>query len=274
MTPLQRVLWPLLPYAMLNDFATKDSLKIIQITDSHLFSDDSRLFGVNPNKNFDEVIKVFFKKEHPDTDFILLTGDLSQDETPAAYQYLLESFKTCKKPVFWIPGNHDDEQIMETIFTQSSLFNRKRLLKLKHWSLLFINSKLENSGNGYLNPRELNEIKTQVNTSKKNIALIMHHHPIPVNTPLIDRYILNNQDDLWDIISHSKTKLIITGHVHGDYSLVHHGVKIECSPATAYQLKKGTEILQIENTMGYKIHYFERDKHYSKGVVWSAKANL
>ncbi|ARG97370.1 metallophosphoesterase [Legionella micdadei] len=253
---------------MLNEFSTKGSLKILQVTDTHLFANHSTLFGAQPNKNFDEVMNFIVKKELQDTDFILLTGDLSQDESPETYQHLLESFIGCKKPVFWLPGNHDNEKIMSEVFSQHFLFNRIKFLELKHWNLLFINSKLEGSENGYISFSDLNDVERNIKESEKNVALIMHHHPIPVNTPLIDQYILNNRDDLWRIISDSKVKLIITGHVHGDYSLFHHGVKIECSPASAFQLKKGVATLQIENSKGYKIHYLDGDQHRSKAVIW------
>lgn len=120
-----------------NVFSTKEKLKILQITDTHLFSTNSHLFGVNPNKNFNEVMKTVFNQELKDTDFILLTGDLSQDETMNSYQYLVESFRHCEKPVFWIPGNHDNEKFMTEVFRQLALFKRGVFLELKHWFFLF-----------------------------------------------------------------------------------------------------------------------------------------
>ncbi|KTC93032.1 MULTISPECIES: metallophosphoesterase [Legionella] len=253
---------------MENDFSLKESLKILQITDTHLFSTNPNLFGINPNKNFNEVMRVVFNHELQDTDFILLTGDLSQDETANSYQYLVESFKHCKKPVFWISGNHDNEKLMAEVFSPFALFNRGKFLELKHWIFLFLNSKLEGSENGYLHQDELNKLEKQLKLCHKNVALIMHHHPTPVNTPLIDKYILNNRDELWEIISNTKVKLIITGHVHGDYSLSKNDIKVECSPATCYQLKKGTSTLEIDKAIGYKIHYFDNGRYYSKAVEW------
>ncbi|KTD36152.1 3',5'-cyclic adenosine monophosphate phosphodiesterase CpdA [Legionella nautarum] len=253
---------------MENDFSTKEKLKILQITDMHLFSTNPCLFGINPNKNFNEVMRAVFNQEIKDTDFILLTGDLSQDETADSYQYLVESFKHCEKPVFWISGNHDNEKLMTEVFSQLASFKRGKFLELNDWIFLFINSKLEGSENGYLSQDELKELEKKLKLCHKNVALIMHHHPTPVNTPLIDKYILNNREELWEIISNTKVKLIITGHVHGDYTLAKNDIKIECSPATCYQLKKGTSTLEIDHAVGYKIHYFDKSEYYSKAVVW------
>ncbi|MFA5961053.1 MAG: metallophosphoesterase [Tatlockia sp.] len=245
---------------MVEKFYSQDRLKIIQLTDTHLVSNNSELFGFNTNDNFNRVMDSVFKKEINDTDFILLTGDLSQDETAGSYQYLLDAFQPCSIPVFWIPGNHDDFELMNTVFNQSSLFNFPKFIDLKHWIFLFINTQLEGSINGYINSNDLLMIKNQLSEAaekNKNIVLVMHHHPTEVDTPLIDEYILNNREELWSIISDSRVKMIISGHVHGDYSFNHRGVKIECAPATCFQFQKGSTSLQIENSIGYKIHNFE-----------------
>ncbi|MBA2657646.1 MAG: metallophosphoesterase [Tatlockia sp.] len=255
---------------MIDDF-NKDCLKIIQITDTHLFSVESLLFGVNCNRTFDFVTQQIFKNELHDTDLIILTGDLSQDESLGSYQYLVNSFKPYKTPIFWIPGNHDNVNFMNTAFNESPSFSRVNQLELKHWVFLFLNTQLEGEINGFINQDDFILIKNGIKnaeSSKKKIALIMHHHPLPVGTPLIDKYTLNNQDDLWKIINHTKVELVLFGHVHGDYVQHHNNVKIESAPATCFQFKKGSTNLDIENVVGYKIHYFKQGNHSSKSVIW------
>ncbi len=257
---------------MVNDFDKKDCLKIIQLTDTHLFSDDSLLFGVNCNRTFDIVTHNIFKNELQDTDLIFLTGDLSQDESLGSYQYLLNAFKPYQIPVIWIPGNHDNLNLMNTVFNLSPLFFRIDQIELKHWIFIFLNTQLEGSINGFINQNDLilieNGIKNATLLNKK-IALIMHHHPVSVGTPLIDKYFINNQEKLWEIISHTNVELAICGHVHGDYTLYHNNVKVESAPATCFQFKKCSTTLEIENLVGYKIHYFEQGNHSSESVIWN-----
>ena len=46
---------------MVNNIYKQDFLKIIQLTDTHLFSNDTLLFGVNCNRTFDTVTNNIFK---------------------------------------------------------------------------------------------------------------------------------------------------------------------------------------------------------------------
>ncbi|MBA2652249.1 MAG: metallophosphoesterase [Tatlockia sp.] len=256
---------------MVNNINKKDCVKIIQLTDTHLFSNDSLLFGVNCNKTFDKVIDHIYKHELHDTDLILLTGDLSQDESQGSYQYLLNAFKPFQIPVIWIPGNHDNLNLMDATFSKSSFFFRMKQLELKHWIFIFLNTQLEGEINGFINQDDFISIKNGIENGalfNKKIALIMHHHPVSVDTPLIDKYIINNQEELWKNIRNSNVELAICGHVHGDYLIHHNNVKIESAPATCFQFKKGSTTLDIENLVGYKIHYFEQGNHHSKSVIW------
>lgn len=255
---------------MVNDFIEKDCLKVIQLTDTHLFSNDSLLFGVNCNKTFDIVTDHIFKNELHNTDLVFLTGDLSQDESAGSYQYLLNAFKPYQIPLIWIPGNHDDLNLMTTVFSQSPLFLRLNQIELKHWIFIFLNTQLEGSINGFIKQNDFELINNSIENaalSNKKIALIMHHHPAPVSTPLIDKYYINNQTELWDCISNSNVELALCGHVHGDYVFYCNNVKVEASPATCFQFKKGSTTLEIDNSLGYKIHYFEQGNHRSESVI-------
>jgi Icc protein len=102
----------------------------------------------------------------------------------------------------------------------------------------------------------------------------MHHHPAPFGTPLVDNYLLENREEFWAAIKNSPVKLIICGHVHGDYSLTINKVRIESAPATCFQFKKGTSILEVDNHIGYKIHRFCYNIAHSKAETWMEPENV
>ena len=113
----------------------QDNLTIIQITDTHLFAEDTGvLFGVNPSIGFYRVLEKIKQELDNKPDLFLLTGDLSQDETEIAYQRLVDALTPFNIPVFWIPGNHDDLKKMTQVFSQSPFFHNLRHLKLKYFS--------------------------------------------------------------------------------------------------------------------------------------------
>src|SRR4051812_43398229 len=205
-------------------------VNIIQITDTHLFKDDNNLmFGVNTNKNFYQVIEKIHKQNHVNPDFFILTGDLSQDESEESYIKIVTEMERFNTPVYWIPGNHDSIEMMTSVFSQSKAFSRLSRLILQNWDIIFLNTKLEGTDNGYLSKTELSLLESELKKVEphKSVSIIMHHHPIKVNTPLIDEYILTNPDEFWNIVdAYPNVKLIICGHVHGDYKLKHKNIYI------------------------------------------------
>lgn len=97
----------------------------------------------------------------------------------------------------------------------------------------------------------------------------MHHHPIETKTPLVDNYILRNNDEFWKIVEkYPHVKLVICGHVHGDYHLHHQHIDIEIAPATCLQWKKGAKELDIENKIGYKIYQLNNEGYKAETYLW------
>jgi Icc protein len=251
----------------------KDKLTVLQITDTHLFAkDDSALFGVKTNANFYRVIEKIKKDIVIDKpDFFLLTGDLSQDESEMSYQKIVTALEHFNTPIYWIPGNHDDIKMMTQVFSQSPLFHHVRHLQTKHFDFVFLNTKLDGTDDGYLAKDELNALDFCLKEAQeKSIVVVMHHHPVKTNTPLIDQYILRNPDDFWNVMNQtSQVKLVMCGHVHGDYRLKKGDVNIEASPATCLQWEKGTTELNIERKIGYKLYRFSETTYSSEAKMWN-----
>ena len=256
-----------------SELQIKDNLKIIQLTDFHLFSSNNEIMmGHKNNRNFFDVINEIKKNQLLDTDLIFLTGDLSQDQTKRSYEHITSELKNLNTPVYWIPGNHDNRENMLKVFSKYSLFRSTKYLELKHWIFIFLNTQKTGSESGFLDEEEITFLKKKIddNISKnKKIAIVMHHHPTPFNTPLIDNYILENHAVFWKTINESNVKVILCGHVHGDYSLTASNIQIESAPATCFQFKKGTSSVVLENYIGYKIHYLCYNDIQSRSVVWT-----
>lgn len=246
-------------------------MKIIQITDTHLFADDTALmFGVPCNVTFNQTIKHIVENDFKNTDYIFLTGDISQDKSEKSYRIIAESLSALNIPVYWIPGNHDDSALAETVFSQYSNFKRQTHLSTTHWHFIFLDSTVENSNSGFLSQTELNLLKYELNRAPndKKISIVMHHHPIPTQTPLIDKYILEDRADFFNIISGYFVSLIICGHVHGDYKINSDNITLEASPSTCMQWKKGAVDLQTNDHIGYKIYQFEKTGYQANAVLF------
>ncbi|MFG1490669.1 metallophosphoesterase, partial [Oceanospirillum sp. HFRX-1_2] len=116
------------------------SVSVIQLTDLHLLADTAQDFkGQNPWRNLNRLLAQIACERQPD--LYLLTGDLCQDHSPQAaslvYQMLAERMDQTGTSWQWIPGNHDEPQLMATFKTPEPS------VVVGDWQWLLLNS---NSG--------------------------------------------------------------------------------------------------------------------------------
>jgi len=89
-----------------------NNIRIIQISDCHLSSDDQQQwFNRHPDQYLEGVIHYINNYEH-DASVILATGDLSHDGSEKSYVKLAEYFSHLNNKVYAIAGNHDDPHNM------------------------------------------------------------------------------------------------------------------------------------------------------------------
>lgn len=100
----------------------------------------------------------------------------------------------------------------------------------------------------------------------------MHHQPAPIGTPMIDHCLLKQANLFWEMISPYPVKVVICGHVHGDYSVKYNEqTTIEASPATCIQWVKGSIQPRFENKIGYKTYHFKKHSYVSKAKIWDSE---
>ena len=65
-----------------------------------------------------------------------------------------------------------------------------------------------------------------------------------------------------------RSDLIICGYVHGDYRFQYNDIHIESSPATCLQWQQGATDLIVENKIGYKVYYLDKNGYKAISNVW------
>lgn len=232
-------------------------MKIIQISDCHLHQDSQyRIFGlVNTNETFLQVLDSVIA-ESPD--FIIATGDLSQDGSIEAYRKLNTYLAKAPCEVYTIYGNHDLPHNFNSTLINNNV-KYEQVLQTKHATFLFLNSFKENFDSGFISDDELNRLERDLNQFDNCIPVI-HHHFIELNA-IIDKYILENSTALMNILTKYKHKIkfCITGHVHNSYDLNVSGVKVHCGLSTCIQFAQTQELLFVNKAPGYTIYNFKED---------------
>lgn len=229
-------------------------LRIIQISDTHLYGDINKsLLDVPSQQSFADVIQLIQKEAGP-IDFILHSGDLSQDGSEASYIRIADMLKVFNVPVYCVPGNHDNAKAMRALYPRETMCNHKHIV-LKDWHLILLNSQIPGSVEGHLDGAELNYLQHCLQAYPEHQAIIVfHHQPVPVGSLWLDKLGLKNADEFWEIISHyPKVNTVLFGHVHQEFEKIVNGVYCCSAPATCFQFMRNQDTFGLENLpQGYR----------------------
>lgn len=219
---------------------------LIQITDTHLIADKNEsLRGVN---TYDSLMSVLdqAEKQLPRADAYLVTGDLSHDGSQESYSLLKECLTRLKKPVYVIPGNHDDPDTMRG-FLLADHIRYPTHTDLGAWRLIFLDTHVAGEEYGLLDEGELQKLTASLAAGPLNHLVCIHHPAIRLGSAWIDRSMLRNPEALFDATSQASGKLVILcGHAHQEYVEETDGLTLMGTPSTCTQFKPGTAEFQID----------------------------
>ncbi|MBX9691986.1 MAG: metallophosphoesterase [Cyanobacteria bacterium] len=230
-------------------------ITLLQLTDTHIYADDSRFMrGVNTFQTLSDVVELA-KASEKDTDLVVLTGDLSQDETLQSYDRLAGLVSTLEVPIYFLPGNHDDRLNMASSFGDYVHFNGVTSLVLGEWLLVFLNSTIPGRVEGELSESELARLdELLINSKGFHVLLFVHHNPIEMRPDRPDPIMLLNARELFTRIeSNTHVKGIVWGHVHQEYTGSRDGVTLMATPSTCVQFRNTDTGITIDNVPpGYR----------------------
>jgi 3',5'-cyclic-AMP phosphodiesterase len=244
-------------------------LRVAQITDTHLFADDRQeMLGCRTNASFQTVINGI-RELDPQPDILLLTGDLSQDETVASYEYLRSCIDPLQIPTYWIPGNHDQgladmEQILNSAFISPA-----KQFQQGEWNFILLNSMIIGQVQGRLSIAELTRLEQQLQNSNQPAIVILHHPPLPVGAACMDQIRLENSDELFAVLDRfSQVKLVVFGHIHHAFEQQRQTVQYIGTPATCVQLKPLSEVFTVDDQPpGFRLFKLYSDGKYETAVT-------
>src|SRR5476649_1574002 len=237
-------------------------MKIIHLTDCHLFSTTNMTLHGHPTyRHLENVVDYILKRDKFAGDAVLITGDISQDGFLASYQLALRQLERLELPIFYIAGNHDDPDHLAFIFNGSAAVNPIDRLCMDKWRFIAVNTVQAGKDGGWLSAPERNRLEQQLLDYKNvNIALVMHHHPVPVGIPLVDECRLLNGSEIIELCqSRSNIRSLICGHAHTQYSERQNRCLISVGPATCFQWRLGANAIETEKKSGFNLLEFAED---------------
>lgn len=217
------------------------TLTVLQFTDTHLYGDSSsRMRGVDTYDTFRETVAHALANEGS-PDFILLTGDVSMDETSQSYERVREIIEPINVPVYFLPGNHDCFETMKWAFKKGSQSNIRhdRSFSAGNWLFVLLDSVLPQKVEGRLSDEELARLDEELSRHADFNALVcLHHNAMPITKVPEDDKGLENAGAFFRLLDgHKNVRGVLWGHVHGEYQLSRNGVPLYASPSTCIQFK-------------------------------------
>ena len=219
-------------------------LTFVQITDSHLGpTPDYELYPGYPTLPcLVKVVDLINAFPQP-PDFVVHTGDLSQDRSAASYDLAAGVMGRLKVPVFYVNGNHDDRALLRTYvdvpghpsgdpdapveYTFECKGERFLVLDAYDPSVL--------QPAGYMNDDRLAFVQSEAAPDGPPLTVLMHYPPFLMGSPWLDeRMLILNGDDLHRALLSARERLrgVFFGHLHRNCQIVRDGIAYVCAGST------------------------------------------
>ncbi|MEH6454067.1 MAG: 3',5'-cyclic-AMP phosphodiesterase [Psychromonas sp.] len=230
------------------------NLHLLQITDTHLFSDRERdLLGIKTVKSFEAVVKHATKYSSL-CQAVLSTGDLSQDHSEQSYIDFSSQIKALHMPCYWLPGNHDMQAVMLPSLLKEGFAQTRQIIS-EHWQIILLDSQIAGVPHGRLSDQQLGFLEQALKQfPDKHTLICVHHHVLPVGSAWLDQHILKNNQQFLELIEcYENVRAVLSGHVHQTGDTVKNGVYFMTTPSTCVQFKPNSDDFSLDDIApGYR----------------------
>jgi Icc protein len=215
-------------------------LQVIHISDTHFGPDRSHTIrGANAYDRCVALVAAI--NALPFTpDFIVHTWEVVNDPDPDAYALAAEVLSTCKAPLYFATGNHDDVAMMREhlVFgphqllvpeSEEQLCYRLTGGKSDEVEFLVVDGRVpqEEGPHGFIPQNQIDAVVGAI-SGKKPVAIFLHYPLSPIGSAWIDEHLLvTNGRAFLDAVSAKagpQLRGIFSGHLHRGLQLYSGGV--------------------------------------------------
>lgn len=217
--------------------------RIVQLSDCHVSADPSVTYrGIDARNHLADLLPAISRWA---PDLLLLTGDLAEDEAEPTYAWLAEELGTLGIPMLALPGNHDRADLLGRHFDAPP--PRGVLARdLDGWRLVLLDSAVPGEVPGRLREEQIESLDEQLEGAPGPALVALHHHPLPVGSPWIDRYPLLDPGPLWSVLLRRRASAVVWGHIHQAFRAQLEGVLALGCPSSASNSLPGREKFALD----------------------------
>ena len=218
---------------------------LVQISDTHVVERGTLLYGMADTARHLAETVAEINAMDPLPDAVLITGDLVEHPGPVTYSHFRDLIEPLEVPVYLMPGNHDDPEIMWSYFRGTGMYPCKPphfqyVIEDFPFRVLMLNSHFDNSELPFFGPRRLQWLDEVLSESDRPALIAIHHPPMKTGIGFIDMV-----GDLWyqalgEVLErHPQVVKIICGHGHLDLQGRLGNIPVQMVGSIAHQLIAG-----------------------------------
>ncbi|WP_248917671.1 3',5'-cyclic-AMP phosphodiesterase [Pseudomonas entomophila] len=238
---------------------------VVQLTDAHLFADPAgSLLGLITRDSLEHVVGQVLR-EQPRIDLLLCTGDLSQDASEASYDAFRQLTGVFGAPSRWLPGNHDEAQVMQTVAPELV----QAVTDIGQWRIVMLDSAVVGATFGLLADDQLAVLdQALADVGERHCLVCCHHQPVDIGCAWIAPIGLRNADELLlRLKRYPQVKALLWGHIHQEWDELRDGVRYLATPSTCIQFAPRSEAFKVsEEQPGYRWLRLHDDGRLETGV--------
>ena len=227
--------------------SSQQPLRILQITDTHVFRDQrGKLLGIKTGSSVTDVIDCA-RQQFESADLIICTGDLVHDHSEVGYQLFKEIFSQFSCPVIVMPGNHDAPEMLYRVLQGGNMRPDMHNI-IGDWQFISLNSAVPGKDHGFISEDELDEMDALLTANPALPTLVcLHHQPVEIGSKWMDAIGVQNKADLWAVLrKHACVKGVVWGHIHQAFEAEVDGIQLRGTPSTCVQFKPQTEGFAVD----------------------------
>lgn len=211
---------------------TPAGLRILHLSDTHLFSDGSLHYGsVDTLAALDRTLARAAALDA--IDLVVASGDLSDDGGEESYRLLasrLAPFADDRgADVVYAMGNHDLRSGFETV-----LGARETVTLRGGFRVVTLDTSVPGAGYGALDAEQLDRLAGILAVpAPHGTVVVLHHPPVPAASALLAALELTNPEALLEVCAAGDVRLILGGHYHHALAAAAGGIPVVVAPGVA-----------------------------------------
>jgi 3',5'-cyclic-AMP phosphodiesterase len=248
-------------------------LRFLVLSDPHLFANPGgTLRGINTLNSLRRVLGDVIARKLA-FDAVICTGDIVNDE-PEGYTHFARELAALDKPVYCIPGNHDDPALLSHALAAPP-FQVGGHVDLGTWRIVLLDSCLRGAAGGHLADSELQSLDAALSGNDRYAMICVHHHPVSMGSRWLDAVGIDNAAALFEVLdAHAQVRAILWGHVHQCFDARRHGVRLLATPSTGAQFLPRADNFAVDaRPSAYRRLTLHEDGTLDTEVTWLDEAD-